>query len=167
MRLFDAFQSMIVALSIMVAAIFVRLNRAMPTFEWKSVEFESRSKLTSEILALSREYCVILGVDAIALVGLLTLTVVGKDDVRSFWPNWFQAATAGTIGGIAALSIARMAYVIWRDYDIVRLQKDLIDKVAAQESTEFETKSATEKIAAMRSAGLRPVPKSAPKVWGD
>ena len=34
-RLFDAFQPMIVALSIMIAAIFVRLNRGMPTLEWK------------------------------------------------------------------------------------------------------------------------------------
>jgi hypothetical protein len=33
LRLFDAFQPMVVALSIMVAAVFVRLNRGMPALE--------------------------------------------------------------------------------------------------------------------------------------
>ena len=33
-RLFGAFQPLMIALSIMVAALFIRLNRGMPTLEW-------------------------------------------------------------------------------------------------------------------------------------
>jgi hypothetical protein len=41
LRLFDAFQPMVVALSIMVAAVFVRLNRGRPALEWKSLDLKS------------------------------------------------------------------------------------------------------------------------------
>ena len=37
-HLFDAFQAMTVAFSIIIAAVFVRLNRGMPSLEWKSLE---------------------------------------------------------------------------------------------------------------------------------
>ncbi|MBA4174542.1 MAG: hypothetical protein C0511_18290, partial [Hyphomicrobium sp.] len=52
-RLFGAVQPLIVALSIMVAAVFVRLNRGMPTLEWKSLEPEKRKELTTSIVAVT------------------------------------------------------------------------------------------------------------------
>lgn len=166
-RLFDAFQSMIVALSIMIAAIFVRLNRGMPTLEWKSLDLENRTKLTGKIVDLSREYGWIVAINTAALAGLVTLSVVGKADVQGRWPAWAQHMVASAIGGGAALCVARMAYVVWRDLDIVKLQKMLIDASAARDAGELETKAAKDKIADIRAAGLRKIAGSKPKAWGE
>jgi hypothetical protein len=167
LRLFDAFQPMIVALSIMIAAVFVRLNRGMPTLEWKSIDPAERKRLTSKIVDLAAEYGWIIAIDAVALIGLLTLAVVGKADVTATWLSWTQRIVSGAIGGVATLSIARMVYVVWRDIDVVRLQKQVIDGAASRESTEQEDKLASEKVANIRSAGLRKVEASSPKGWGE
>jgi hypothetical protein len=167
LRLFDAFQPMVVALSIMVAAVFVRLNRGMPALEWKSLELKKRTQLTTRIVDLSREYGWIITIDAVALSGLIALTVIGKDDIRTNWPGWTQQLSAGVIGATMALSVARMAYVVWRDCDIVKLQKYLIDASAARDASELETRASAEKIANIRSAGLRRIAPGEPKAWGE
>jgi Flp pilus assembly pilin Flp len=167
LRLFDAFQPMIVSLSIMIAAVFVRLNRGMPSLEWKSLDLAKRTELTSQIVNLSREYGWIVALNASGLVGLVTLTVVGKTEVQSSWPSLAQHVTAGCIGGVAALCVARMGYVVWRDLDIVSLQKHLIDASAARDADESENKAANAKIADIRAAGLRKVTTDTPKAWGE
>ena len=166
-RLFGAFQPMIVALSIMIAAVFVRLNRGMPALEWKSLDPDERKKLTSRIVDLAAEYGWIIAIDAAALIGLVSLSVVGKDDVAAFWSARAQHGTAGVIGGVAALCIARMGYVVWRDIDVVRLQKRLIDGAASREVTDRQEELAATNVANIRSAGLRKVDVAPPKAWGE
>jgi len=165
-RLFDAFQPLIVALSIMVAAVFVRLNRGMPTLEWKSLDPEKRSELTSSIVAVNAEYGWIIGINASVLIGLVSLSVVGKVDA-ALWPVWALRLGSGVVGGLLALCAARMAYVVWRDIDIVHLQKRLIDGTAAQEIAAKEQALADEKVTVIRSANVRPVEVKAPKAWGE
>jgi hypothetical protein len=75
--------------------------------------------------------------------------------------------TAAFIGGGAALCVARMSYVIWRDLDIVQLQKQLIDASAARDEAEADVKSSTAKIADIRAAGLKNVAAIKPKNWRD
>lgn len=166
-RLFDAFQSMITALSILAAAVLVRLNKGMPTLEWKSVDPEGRARLTSQIVEISTEYGWIIVVYAIALLGLIAMSVVGKSQVSATWPDWTQRAVAAAIGGVAVLCIARMGYVIWRDIDVVRLQKHLIDGLASREIGEGNLKRAEEKVALIRSSGVRKVDIPQPKAWGE
>lgn len=166
-KLFDAFQPMIAALAIMVAAVFVRLNRGMPTLEWKSLDPLQRSELTSRIVDLSEEYGWIIAINAVALIGLLGMSVVGKSEVAASWPDWAQRMAAGATGGLAALCAARMAYVVWRDVDVVKLQKRLIDGTASQESIEEQARRADEKVANIRSAGVRRVEVPPPKAWGE
>ena len=165
-QLFDAFQPIITALSIMVAAVFVRLNRGMPTLEWKSVEPDERQKLTSRIFEITKEYGWIIAIDAIALLGLLIMTVIGKAEIAN-WPAWAQRVASGAVGGLIALSIARMAYVVWRDIDVVRLQKQLLDGMASREALEAESTRANQKVTAIRSAGLRKIEVPPPKAWGE
>ena len=165
-RLFDAFQPTIVALSIMIAAIFVRLNRGMPTLEWKSADPEERTALTTRIVELAIEYAWIVGINAVTLVGLVTLSVIGKTDATQ-WPDWAQRTASGAVGGIWTLSIARMAYVVWRDIDIVRLQKRLIDGTAARDTRDAQGAIAEQRIASIRSAGARKVEVPPPKAWGE
>src|SRR5919106_1273343 len=137
-RLFGAFQPMIVALSIMIAAILVRLNRGMPSLEWKSLDPSKRADLTGSIVALTREYGWIVAILGALLAGLIALSVVGQDDIAALWPPLAQRIAAGTVGGGIVLSVSRMGYVIWRDLDIVQLQKRLIDDLAAKDAVELE-----------------------------
>lgn len=165
-RLFGAIQPLIVAFSIMVAAVFVRLNRGMPTLEWKSLEPARRKQLTTSILSLAVEYGWIIGINAVALAGLLAISVIGVD-IACSWPGWGRRLVAGIVGGVVALCTARMAYVVWRDIDIVRLQKSLIDDLAEAEATKADIDSAEKKVATMRSAGIRTVPVQPPKAWNE
>jgi hypothetical protein len=154
-RLFDAFQPLIVALSIMGAAILVRLNRGMPTLDWKSLDSGQRGRLTAKIVELTLEYVVILAANAILLIGLVSLTVIGKADIAARWLPITERLVSAGIGGLIALCLARMTYVVWRDYDVVRLQKAVIDAASLKEDQELQTKASVEKVTAMRGAGLR------------
>ena len=165
-RLYDAFQPMIVALSIMVAAVFVRLNRGMPSLEWKSTEPGSRAKLTEKLYDLAVEYGRIIAVNFVTLAGLVVLSVIGKDAASS-WTPWAQRIAAGGVGFMFALSASRMAYVVWRDIDIVRLQKELIDKAASSEGAQAQSAAAEEKVTSIRAAGVRKVDIPRPKAWGE
>ncbi|MDP2130701.1 MAG: hypothetical protein U0995_13835 [Erythrobacter sp.] len=165
-RLFGAVQPLIVALSIMVAAVFVRLNRGMPTLEWKSLEPEKRKELTTSIVTVTTEYAWIIGINAAALLGLVTLSVIGAEEA-ALWPEAGRRIAAGAVGSLVALCAARMAYVVWRDIDIVRLQKRLIDGAAAKESLEQEAAIADKKVMEFKSANLRRVPVEPPKAWGE
>ncbi len=165
-RLFGAFQPLIVALSIMVAAVFVRLNRGMPTLEWKSLDPDKRKDLTASIVKVTTEYGWIIGINAAALIGLVTLSVIGTTDA-ALWPDSARRAVAGIVGGLVTLCAARMAYVVWRDIDIVRLQKRLIDGTASRELDERERALSDDKVASIRAANVRPVEVKPPKAWGD
>jgi hypothetical protein len=161
-RLFDAFQPLTVALSIMAAALLVRLNRGMPTLEWKSVEPEARKRLTAAIVSVTREYMMIAAICAALLLTLLALTTVGKPAAQ-LWIEPIQRSLSALVGSMVALCVGRMAYVVWRDYDIVRVQKALVD--AAADKEEREAQAAVEKVADMRETNIRSVPSSAPKAW--
>lgn len=165
-RLYGAFQPLIVAFSIMVAAVFVRLNRGMPSLEWKSLDPDKRKDLTASIVSVTTEYGWIIGINAVALAGLVTLSVIGTTDA-ALWPEGGRRAVAGAVGGLIALCAARMAYVVWRDIDIVRLQKRLIDGAALRESDERERALADERVASIRSTNVRPVEVKPPKAWGE
>lgn len=165
-RLFGAFQPLIVALSIMVAAVFVRLNRGMPTLEWKSLDPDKRKDLTASIVSVTTEYGWIIGINAVALAGLVTLSVIGAEDAAT-WSEAVRRAVSGAVGGLVTLCAARMAYVVWRDIDIVRLQKRLIDGAASKEADERERALADERVASIRGANIRPVEVKPPKAWGE
>ena len=116
---------------------------------------------------LGREYGLIVALNASTLCGLVALIVIGKDDIHMGWPGAAQHLTAAMIGAMMALSVARMSYVIWRDYDIVKLQKYLIDTLAARDVSDAEAKASGDKITDIRSAGLRKIMVGEPKAWGE
>ncbi|MEE3500475.1 hypothetical protein [Acidiphilium acidophilum] len=159
-------QPLMIALSIMVAAVFVRLNRGMPPLEWKSVDPAKRLHLTSSILDLTRDYGWIIGTDAVALGGLTVLIGIGGHDI-SAWPEGVRRLVSAVIGGLMALCSARMAYVVWRDVDVVRLQKTLIDDMAIRDANDRERDIAEDRLVRIRSANLRTVESKPPKAWGQ
>jgi hypothetical protein len=162
---------MTVALSIMVGALLVRLNRGMPTLDWKTLEPERKKRLTAGVVQIAREYVVIVALNGALLIALVALTTLGKDAIFGNgrgtlgWPDFARHSVSALIGGIAALSVSRMAYVVWRDYDIVRLQKALIDMAAVRDEQDRQDKAAKEKLANIRAAGLMPVGTVEPKSW--
>lgn len=165
-RLFGAFQPLMVALSIMVAAVFIRLNRGMPTLEWKSLEPTDRKGLTAAIVRLSKEYGWIIAIIAVTLVAIVSLSVIGSETAAT-WNVWVRRIVSGALGGALGLCSARMSYVVWRDIDIVRLQKRLIDGVADKEEGDRQAALADEKVMEFKSANVRRIPVEKPKAWGE
>jgi hypothetical protein len=156
-------QPLIVALSIMAAGLLVRLNRGMPTLDWKSLDPNERKMLTQRVVELTREYSLMLLLQALALIDLLVLVVASPDQLST---NGQHAAFAVT-GALLGLCLARMAYVVWRDLDIVNLQKKLIDDAADQETLKKAQEDARSNVAAIRASGLRPGPKPEASAWSE
>jgi hypothetical protein len=156
-------QPLVVALSIMAAALLVRLNRGMPTLDWKSLEASERKILTSKIVKLTREYMVVLAVHAFTLVVLLIFPIPGTKHLSSST----QFVLLALVGGLVGLAISRMAYIVWRDYDVVRLQKKLIDESADREAVNKASEEALSKVTAIRASGLRPGPKPEVSAWKE
>lgn len=154
LRLFDAFQPMVVVFSVIIAAVFVRLNRGMPSLEWKSLEREKRKILTAKIVNLSKEYVAIVSINGISLIVLITIIVIGKDAICNISPSFQKIISAG-VGALFSLCVMRMSYIVWRDCDIMELQKYLIDNVSDGEHRELEIKSAYRKLEEMKSSGLK------------
>ncbi len=151
--LVDILQPLIVALSIMAAALLVRLNRGMPTLDWKSLETTERKLLTSKIVELTREYMIVLALQVGTLAILLVL-VVNKTSSFDIVPYGPRGVLAG-LGAVLGLCICRMGYIVWRDSDIVKLQKKLIDDSADREAIEKSSAEALSKVASIRASGLR------------
>ncbi|OJX78578.1 hypothetical protein [Magnetospirillum sp. 64-120] len=158
-----ATQPMIVSLSIMAAAVFVRLNRGMPSLEWKNLEVSERKKLTASVVAVTREYLIILVAHGAAIVALIVAVMVGKNGLTT--SHLAETASASVIGGLFTLCVARMGYVVWRDYDIVRLQKQLIDLTGEREASEKAVKMAEAKVSEIKTAGLRSANIPEAKTW--
>jgi len=159
-----AMGSAITALSIMTAAVFVRLNRGMPTLDWKPLTVAERKKLSGAVLDLTAEYAFIVCLNATALIVMVIGSVYDTDYWIAF-PDWMGRALSGAIGALLALVGARMGYVVWRDFDVVRLQKTLIDQAGEREEQERQAKVATQAIETMRTANLRPAPTPPPSAW--
>lgn len=139
-------------LSIFIAAVLVRLARGMPTLDWKSIPIEKRRGLTSDLVDVSREYAGLL-----VLLMLLLVVVVVTGGLTSWLDTagsaWARAASA-TNGFLITLSVLRFGYVVWRDLDIVTLQKVVIDEMADQEQEQRKLSLAQEKLTKMRQASL-------------
>jgi hypothetical protein len=77
-RLAAVVQPIIVAISIMAAGLLVRLNRGMPTLDWKSLEPAKRKVLTLRVVEVTREYLFVLFIQAVTLVFLIALVAAAK-----------------------------------------------------------------------------------------
>lgn len=163
--LFAAFQPATVALSIMAAAVLVRLNRGMPTLDWKTLEPAGRKRLTAKIVELQKDYLSLLAINAF-IVGVLIALVVATLPTVEAWDERLRKVISGILCGGMVLVIARMGLVVWRDYDIVRLQKVLIDAAADKEQQDAAAEAARQLVEDMRSSA-KPVAVAPIKSWED
>ena len=140
------------ALSIFIAAVLVRLARGMPTLDWKTVPVEKRKALTGQLVDVSREYA---GLLALLMLLLVLAISIGSTSVwlASFDEKWGRIVSA-IVGFLVTLSLLRFGYVVWRDLDIVSLQKVVIDEMADQERAAKNAGIAGVKLQQMRQANL-------------
>ena len=101
------------------------------------------------------------------VLGPVSLTAIGEKQVTQTWLDATQRLTAGAVGGLLGFSLRHMGYVVWRDYDVVKLQKMLIDSASAREEQDKQTLAAEDRIGRIRAAGLRQVGIADPKPWDE
>ena len=158
--------SSITALSIITAAVFVRLNRGMPNLDWKGAAASQRTNLTQSIVSLTREYSILVGVNAVFLVGALVLVGAGPDAHENLLP-YGRGIITSSAGFLTGLVVSRMAYVVWRDYDIVVLQKHLVDAASEAENIKTESAAASLRREQIAASQLRSQPSITPQPWED
>lgn len=167
-QLSPAFTPLTTVASIMAAAVLVRLNRGMPTIDWKGVDLEQRENLTQAIVDLAAEYLGVLIIIATLLIVLLATTIAGEAwwllDAPA-WVIWIHRADSALIFLLSSLAFLRMAYIAWRDFDVVRMQKRAVDQAARAEDRTKQVAMASKKTAAMQAAGLRTQAGSKPQAW--
>lgn len=160
-RLTYAFQPLTTAVSILIAAVFVRLNRGLPAIDWGVVSASDRAQLTDALVKISIDY---IGVLIFGMLTIAAIVLLGAADQA--WladlPQKSQKSISAVIGFLISILLFRMGYVVWRDLDIVRLQKTIIDRIevlaqAEASQTELnkqERRDAADKLDAMQRAGL-------------
>ncbi|WPB86210.1 hypothetical protein [Sediminicoccus rosea] len=163
-HIFSGLQPLIVTLSIIVAAVFVRLNRGMPTLEWKSLEPNKRAKLTTKIVEITYEYAAIVASSAVACLFLLALAIAGQDEIK-IWSRSSSKLIVGLVGFTICISIIRMIYVVWRDIDVVKLQKELIDTAASDQQYKENNEIADKKIERMKESAVQGPKVNPPTPW--
>lgn len=153
-------KSIITVLAIFAAAILVRLNRGIPTIDWSKVDSEKRKNLVEQIRDLSISYGITLGCISFVLLAFL----ISERAEIPLWagfqfediPAYLRQIGSGLAGASVGFIGARMAYVVWKDIDIVDLQAEVV-VIAAK----AETKAAREQKAKdVKEAGVRDPRKS-------
>lgn len=133
-------KSILTVLAIFAAAILVRLNRGMPTIDWAKVNPDDRTNLVCDIKRLAREYGITLIFVGIALALFLVLDRTSGDTPLSNLiaeaPRYVPSAISAFAGAVSSFVLIRIAYVVWRDIDIVDLQAGVISQAANAEQAE-------------------------------
>lgn len=154
-------QPILVCLSIMSAAVLVRLNRGIPQVEWRELKYDEKKKLSNNFVEITKEYCLIISLFFILFSTIIIFMAVGIEYTKSL-PLHFSQILSGIIGLILGACLFKMGYVIWRDYDIVVLQREIIMRISDNQETEYNNSIANENIKKIKEANLRHVPNNPP-----
>lgn len=114
-------------------------------------------------MEIAKDYVAALIFTSAAIVTLIFLSATGKEDFLCLVPL-ARHALAGFFYGCLVLSLTWMGYVVWRDLDIIRLQRHLIDQAADREKKETSIANA-EKVAAAMRGSMVDVPRHQITPW--
>lgn len=142
---------------IIAAAVLVRLNRGVPTLDWKAVQFEAVERLLERLEDIAKSYIAVVIINAISISILLVIQFYHKPD----YPYSAQVVVtlSTTFGALLGLLLGRMAHVVWLDLDIVRLQKKVILSAAESENKKAQMASAAEKLSQIDKVRITAFPK--------
>lgn len=151
----DISQSSLTATSLMVGAIFVRLNRGIPSLEWKNLDPLDRKKLTKSIVKLTTDYVRAL-IYAVIFVVVLLFGIGLKQHIKSLnYQSWQGYVLSFVFGLFGMILLLQMGYVVWRDLDIIKLQKNLIDRAADKEEAVLQRETAEGHIKKMQDSQVK------------
>lgn len=130
--------------TIIVAAVLVRLNRGVPSLDWKSVDVQPIKNLLDRLEEVSKVYIVVVFTTLISIIFLISILYLEK--ISFSYKSYFVNSISTAFGALLGLLISRMAYVVWLDLDIVRLQRAVILSAAETDSQKKQKAIAEEKI---------------------
>lgn len=114
-----------ILLSVLLAAVFVRLARGMPTIPYEKVAPSQSLVATRAFRALVRSYVQTFFVFVIAIVINLFVSSLGPEDNGQIVP-WLIPATLGLLDSMVILSIL---FLIMSDVTLANIQADMMDEV--------------------------------------
>jgi hypothetical protein len=138
--------------AVIAAGILVRLNRGVPSLDWKAVEKDAVEGLLARLEQTAKVYIAIIGLTLLSIIVLLGIVYVNALTSDSKYQLLMVLSTI--FGILLGLVIGRMAYVVWLDLDIVRLQAVVIRSAVNAEDVKKQGETATEKLAAIGAARL-------------
>lgn len=130
--------------TIIVAAVLVRLNRGVPSLDWKSVDLQPIKNLLDRLEQVSKVYIVVVFATLVSII--LLISVLYLQRVEFLYKENVVDGISISFGALFGLLISRMAYVVWLDLDIVRLQRAVILSAAETDSQKKQAAIAAEKI---------------------
>lgn len=141
-------------LSIFAAAVLVRLNRGLPTVDWKSVDPGDLGRLLDRLEDVAREYVIVFCQILFALFFVFISKFVPQETVFStlIVPRWIS----GIVGSLLGLCVSRIVHLVWLDVSIIRLQRRVIVSAAEENDRQKQAEIANEKLAEIARARILP-----------
>lgn len=141
--------------AIIAAAVLVRLNRGVPSLDWKSVDVDPVKNLLDRLEEVAKVYIVVVATTLISI--LMIISVLYLDQLEFKYKSLAINITSSAFGALLGLLISRMTYVVWLDYDIVRLQRAVILSAAESDEAKKQAKIAEEKLKSITGARVTPL----------
>lgn len=136
--------------AIFAAAVLVRLNRGIPSVEWKLVEDDALKRLMDRMEEVAHDYVTVLLVIFGGMVSAIAILIVG--DNFDLGRVEITQILSGICGGFFGLSISRMAHLVWLDVSIFKLQRTVIESSAQTKTVAGHTLVAAAKLEEMSNA---------------
>lgn len=141
--------------ALIVGAVLVRLNRGLPSIDWKMVDATPIERLLNRLEEAAKVYIIIVVACAVSICILLASIYVDKVTFAyKLTTSLFLSTTFGVLLGFV---ISRMTFVVWLDLDIVRLQRAVILASAKSQNSDKQIKAAEDKLTAINNARIRPL----------
>jgi len=138
--------------AIIAAAVLVRLNRGVPSLDWKSVDVEAADRLLRRLEEVAKVYIALIAMTLVSIVIILAILYVGT--LQFDYKQNVIIGLSTVFGVILGVVLGRMTYVVWLDLDIVRLQSAVILSAAKAEDAKKQVEAASGKLAAIEAARL-------------
>ncbi len=128
----DIRQGTMLALSVLSAAVFVRLARGMPITNTDFFEVQEIRDLSYAVRTVMRRMIILIVLAFISIIGTVFIEILQKavaatalsGDLKMIVSSTFS----GTLSFVITFTLARAVYVVRGDYNLVELQSDLMTR---------------------------------------
>lgn len=128
-----------VLLAVLLAAVFVRLARGMPTIPYDKVAETKAKNATRAFRALINSYVHTFAIFIIAIILNLSVSLIKVTELSSLSYDMISAALAFIDGAV----VGSIAFLVQSDVLLARIQADMMDEVTATISAKAANQSAS------------------------